>query len=126
IDAGQALQRLLPWPEATRLDELAPARIAVPSGARVPVDYEPEQPALPVRLQEMFGWTEVPTVGGGRVPLVLRLLDPAGRPAAVTGDLASFWRDGYRQVRAELRGQYPKHAWPDDPLTAPPSRPGRP
>ncbi len=126
IDAGQALQRLFPWPEATRLDELAPPRVTVPSGARVRVDYEPDQPALPVRVQEVFGWTEVPTVGGGRVPLLLRLLDPAGRPAALTGDLASFWREGYRQVRAELRGRYPKHAWPDDPLTATPSRPSRP
>ncbi len=125
IDAGQALRRLLPWPEASRLDELAPPHIEVPSGAHVRVDYEPDQPALPVRVQEVFGWTSVPTVGGGRVPVVLRLLDPAGRPAAVTGDLASFWRNGYRQVRAELRGRYPKHAWPDDPLTATPSRPGR-
>ncbi|MDR7304076.1 ATP-dependent helicase HrpB [Haloactinomyces albus] len=125
LDAGEALRRLLPWPEAGRLDELAPDRIEVPSGARVRVDYGGEQPALPVRLQEVFGWTSVPTIAEGRVPVLMRLLDPAGRPAAVTGDLESFWSNGYRQVRADLRGQYPKHAWPDNPLTASPSRPGR-
>ncbi|MBA8824997.1 ATP-dependent helicase HrpB [Saccharopolyspora lacisalsi] len=125
LDAGSVLRRLLPWPEAGRLDELAPNRVEVPSGARVRVDYEPEQPALPVRLQEVFGWTSVPVIAEGRVPVLMRLLDPAGRPAAVTGDLESFWRNGYRQVRADLRGQYPKHSWPDDPLTAAPARPDR-
>lgn len=125
LDAGAALRRLLPWPQAGRLDELAPDRIEVPSGARVRVDYDGEQPALPVRLQEVFGWTSVPVIAEDRVPVLMRLLDPAGRPAAVTGDLESFWSNGYRQVRAELRGQYPKHSWPDSPLTASPSRPGR-
>ncbi|RCW39626.1 ATP-dependent helicase HrpB [Halopolyspora algeriensis] len=125
IDAGTALRRLLPWPQAGRLDELAPDRIEVPSGARVRLDYSGEQPALPVRVQEVFGWTSVPTIAEGRVAVLMRLLDPAGRPAAVTGDLESFWSNGYRQVRAELRGQYPKHSWPENPLTASPSRPGR-
>lgn len=122
IDAGEMLQRLLPWPDAGRMDEIAPDRIEVPSGARPRVDYSGEQPALPVRLQEVFGWTRVPVVADGRVPVLMRLLDPAGRPAALTGDLESFWGNGYRQVRAQLRGQYPKHAWPDDPLTATPAR----
>ncbi|WP_017974851.1 ATP-dependent helicase HrpB [Actinopolyspora halophila] len=125
IDAGQALHRLLPWPEAGRLDELAPERIEVPSGSQVRVDYDTEQPALPVRLQEVFGWTGVPVIADGRVSVLMRLLDPAGRPAAVTGDLTSFWNNGYHQVRAELRGQYLKHPWPDDPWAASPSRPGR-
>ncbi|WP_030564578.1 ATP-dependent RNA helicase [Streptomyces aureocirculatus] len=123
IDAGQALTRLLPWAtgEAVRLDELAPERVAVPSGSRIRVDYtNPEQPVLAVKLQEMFGLDDTPRVAG--VPLLVHLLSPAGRPAAVTADLASFWRDGYRSVRAELRGRYPKHPWPEDPATAAPTR----
>ncbi|RPF32725.1 ATP-dependent helicase C-terminal domain-containing protein [Streptomyces sp. TLI_185] len=123
IDAGQALTRLLPWAsgEAGRLDELAPERIAVPSGSRIRIDYgDPEQPVLAVKLQEMFGLQESPAVAG--VPLLVHLLSPAGRPAAVTADLASFWRDGYKGVRAELRGRYPKHPWPEDPAGAEPTR----
>ncbi|MER7867304.1 ATP-dependent helicase C-terminal domain-containing protein [Streptomyces cellulosae] len=123
IDAGQALARLLPWAsgEAARLDELAPERITVPSGSAVRVDWsDPEQPVLAVKLQEMFGLQESPTVAG--VPLLVHLLSPAGRPAAVTADLASFWREGYQQVRAELRGRYPKHPWPEDPAAARPNR----
>ncbi|MGW2209082.1 ATP-dependent helicase HrpB [Streptomyces sp. NPDC001781] len=123
IDAGQGLTRLLPWAggEAARLEELAPERIAVPSGSRVRVDYaDPDRPVLAVKLQEMFGLRETPEVAG--VPLLVHLLSPAGRPAAVTADLASFWREGYRAVRAELRGRYPKHPWPEDPATAEPTR----
>ncbi|GGW59803.1 ATP-dependent RNA helicase [Streptomyces griseoloalbus] len=123
IDAGQALARLLPWAtgEAARLDELAPERITVPSGSGIRIDYsDPEQPVLAVKLQEMFGLQESPRVAG--VPLLVHLLSPAGRPAAVTADLASFWRDGYRGVRAELRGRYPKHPWPKDPAAAEPTR----
>lgn len=124
IDAGQALARLLPWAsgDAVRFDELAPERIEVPSGSRVRVDYGGAQPVLAVKLQELFGWQESPRVAGGRVPVLVHLLSPAGRPAAVTADLASFWRDGYRSVRAELRGRYPKHPWPEDPSTAEPTR----
>ncbi|MYU08791.1 ATP-dependent helicase HrpB [Streptomyces sp. SID8366] len=123
IDAGQALARLLPWAsgEAGRLDELAPERMTVPSGSRIRIDYrDPERPVLAVKLQEMFGLRETPSVAG--VPLLVHLLSPAGRPAAVTADLASFWRDGYRAVRAELRGRYPKHPWPEDPAAAEPTR----
>ncbi|OXY91236.1 ATP-dependent helicase HrpB [Streptomyces diastatochromogenes] len=123
IDAGQALARLLPWAsgEAARLEELAPERIAVPSGSRIRIDYgDPERPVLAVKLQEMFGLRETPAVAG--VPLLVHLLSPAGRPAAVTADLASFWKDGYKGVRAELRGRYPKHPWPEDPATAEPTR----
>ncbi|MZD56027.1 ATP-dependent helicase HrpB [Streptomyces sp. SID5606] len=123
IDAAEALARLLPWAsgEAARLDELAPERIAVPSGSRIRIDYaDPEQPVLAVKLQEMFGLQRSPRIAG--VPLLVHLLSPAGRPAAVTADLASFWRDGYRGVRAELRGRYPKHPWPEDPATAEPTR----
>ncbi|MFY4718011.1 ATP-dependent helicase HrpB [Streptomyces sp. LaBMicrA B280] len=123
IDAGQALARLLPWAsgEAVRLDELAPERMTVPSGSRIRIDYrDPERPVLAVKLQEMFGSRETPSVAG--VPLLVHLLSPAGRPAAVTADLASFWRDGYRAVRAELRGRYPKHPWPEDPAAEEPTR----
>ncbi|MFC9102837.1 ATP-dependent helicase C-terminal domain-containing protein [Streptomyces rochei] len=122
IDAAQALARLLPWAsgEAARLDELAPERITVPSGSRVRVDYgDPARPVLAVKLQEMFGLQHSPEVAG--VPLLVHLLSPAGRPAAVTADLASFWKDGYHGVRAELRGRYPKHPWPEDPATAEPT-----
>ncbi|WP_251150868.1 ATP-dependent helicase HrpB [Cellulosimicrobium sp. Marseille-Q4280] len=121
-DLVGALRRLLPWPEAARLDELAPERLEVPSGSRVAVSYAEDQPVLAVRLQETFGWTRTPRVAGGRVPVLLHLLSPAGRPAAVTADLESFWVQGYPQVRAELRGRYPKHAWPEDPTTAAPLR----
>ncbi|MFI2028459.1 ATP-dependent helicase HrpB [Streptomyces buecherae] len=124
VDAGQALSRLLPWAtgDAARFDELVPERIEVPSGSRIRVDYAEEQPVLAVKLQELFGWQETPRIAGGRVPVVVHLLSPAGRPAAVTADLASFWREGYRSVRAELRGRYPKHPWPQDPSAAEPTR----
>ncbi|MFD9432514.1 ATP-dependent helicase HrpB [Streptomyces sp. NPDC060002] len=123
IDAGEALGRLLPWAsgEAARLEELAPERITVPSGSRIRIDYaDPDRPVLAVKLQEMFGLQESPRVAG--VPLLVHLLSPAGRPAAVTADLASFWREGYKGVRAELRGRYPKHPWPEDPAGAEPTR----
>ncbi|MEB8339460.1 ATP-dependent helicase HrpB [Streptomyces endophyticus] len=123
IDAGSALRRLLPWAggQAARLDELAPERFEVPSGSRVRLDYsDPEQPVLAVKLQEMFGLRQTPRVAG--VPVLVHLLSPAGRPAAVTADLASFWGDGYRSVRADLRGRYPKHPWPEDPAAAEPTR----
>ncbi|WP_433894457.1 ATP-dependent RNA helicase [Streptomyces sp. CA-111067] len=122
IEAGGALPRLLPWStgRAGRFGELAPERIEVPSGSRVRVDYSGEQPVLAVKLQELFGLRDTPLIAG--VPVLFHLLSPAGRPAAVTADLASFWREGYRAVRAELRGRYPRHPWPEDPTTAAPTR----
>ncbi|MGW0915028.1 ATP-dependent helicase HrpB [Streptomyces sp. NPDC002784] len=123
ISAGEGLNRLLPWASgaAARLEELAPERLTVPSGSSIRIDYtNPEQPVLAVKLQEMFGLHESPSVAG--VPVLVHLLSPAGRPAAVTADLASFWKDGYKGVRAELRGRYPKHPWPEDPATAEPTR----
>ena len=126
VDAAAVLRALLDHRHAARLDELAPERIEVPSGSRIAVDYSADQPVLAVKVQEVFGWTATPTVADGRLPVVLHLLSPAGRPAAVTADLTSFWANGYPQVRAELRGRYPKHAWPEDPQQAPPRRrPGR-
>ncbi|MEU7932723.1 ATP-dependent helicase HrpB [Micromonospora echinofusca] len=123
VDVAGALRRLLPWALAARLDEVAPERIAVPSGSRIRLDYaDPAAPVLAVKLQETFGWRDAPRVADGRVPVLLHLLSPAGRPVAVTADLASFWRTGYPQVRGELRGRYPRHPWPEDPTTAPPTR----
>ena len=122
VDVLQALRARLPWPAAARIDELAPERLTVPSGSNVRVDYSGDQPVLAVRLQETFGWRATPRLADGRVPVLLHLLSPAGRPAAVTADLESFWRTGYPQVRAELRGRYPKHAWPEDPWEAVPVR----
>jgi ATP-dependent helicase HrpB len=122
LDVAAALRGLLPWQCAARLDEVAPERITVPTGSRIRVDYSGEQPVLAVKLQELFGWEAAPRLADGRVPLVIHLLSPAGRPAAVTADLASFWREGYRGVRAELRGRYPRHPWPENPATATPTR----
>lgn len=122
IDVTAALRRLLPWPEAGRLDELAPERLEVPSGSRIRVDYSGDQPVLAVKLQEVFGWDPVPRLADGRVPLLVHLLSPAGRPAAVTADLDSFWDTGYPGVRSDLRGRYPKHPWPEDPRSAPATR----
>jgi ATP-dependent helicase HrpB len=122
IDAGHALRRLLPWPDAARMDELAPERLEVPSGSRPRLDYSTDPPVLAVKVQEVFGWADAPRLAQGRVPLVLHLLSPARRPVAVTADLASFWRTGWPRVRADLRGRYPKHAWPEDPATVPAHR----
>jgi ATP-dependent helicase HrpB len=123
IDVAAALRRFLPWSVAGRLDQVAPERLPVPSGSRLRVDYtDPETPVLPVKVQEAFGWRDTPRLADGRVPVLLHLLSPAGRPVAVTRDLASFWANGYPQVRAELRGRYPRHPWPEDPTTAEPTR----
>ncbi|KNB52623.1 ATP-dependent helicase HrpB [Streptomyces caatingaensis] len=123
-DVRACLERLLPWAtgDAARLGELAPERIEVPSGSRIRVEYGDGQPVLAVKLQELFGLQDTPRLAGGRVPVLVHLLSPAGRPAAVTADLASFWREGYRAVRAELRGRYPRHPWPEDPVAAEPTR----
>ncbi|HKJ08192.1 MAG TPA: ATP-dependent helicase C-terminal domain-containing protein, partial [Gammaproteobacteria bacterium] len=122
VDLTGALQALLPWEDRRALDELAPTHITVPSGSRIAVDYSGETPVLAVRLQELFGTTDTPRVAAGRVPVLLHLLSPAGRPVQVTRDLASFWAGAYRDVKKDLKGRYPKHHWPDDPLQAEPTR----
>lgn len=141
VELVSALRTLLPWPEAARLDELAPTHIEVPTGSRIRLDYpDPdgfdtgddgtgagstgssgtiEGPVLAVKLQECFGWSDVPRICEGRIAVTLHLLSPARRPLAVTSDLASFWANAYAHVRAENRGRYPKHPWPEDPLAAP-------
>jgi ATP-dependent helicase HrpB len=121
LDTRALLLGLLPWPLPQQLDELAPERVAVASGSRVRVDYRSDPPVLAVKLQELFGCAETPRVAGGRIGLTLHLLSPARRPLQVTQDLAGFWRSGYAEVRKEMRGRYPKHPWPEDPLTATPS-----
>ena len=127
VDLGEALLTGVPWDRRGTLEALAPTHLAVPSGSRIRIDYgDPDAPALAVRLQEVFGLTETPRVGGGRVPLTMRLLSPAQRPVQVTRDLASFWRDAYFEVRKDLRGRYPKHYWPEDPLEATATRRTRP
>lgn len=122
-----ALLGSLTWSQRAALERAAPTHVEVPSGSRIAVDYtDPQAPVLSVKLQEVFGWTQTPTVLDGRVPLTLHLLSPAQRPVQVTRDLAGFWRDGYFAVRKELRGRYPRHPWPDDPLTAPATRRAKP
>jgi len=125
LDLSEPLLARLPGGYAQRqaLDRLAPAALEVPSGSLVALDYaDPAQPVLAVKLQELFGLTETPAVGGGRVPLLLHLLSPGGRPAQVTKDLRSFWECGYFDVRKDLRGRYPKHPWPDEPMKHVPTR----
>jgi ATP-dependent helicase HrpB len=122
LDLGEALAGLLDWRQRRALDDLAPTHIVVPSGSRIPIDYtDATAPALAVRLQEVFGLEESPRVLGGRVPLTMHLLSPAHRPVQVTRDLAGFWRTSYFDVRKDLRGRYPKHEWPEDPLSAQPT-----
>lgn len=119
LDLISALNSLLDYPQQQQLDELAPKALAIPTGQKVVLDYTADNgPVLAAKLQALFGWTETPTVAAGRVPVVIHLLSPAQRPLAVTADLASFWQNAYPQVRKELRGRYPKHPWPEDPLTA--------
>ena len=122
LDLAAVLLSTLGWAQRAALDEQAPTHWTVPSGSRIPIDYtDPAAPALAVRLQEMFGATETPRIAGGRVPLTLQLLSPAHRPVQVTRDLAGFWRSSYFDVKKELKGRYPKHPWPDDPLHAEPT-----
>ena len=115
----EALDAQLDWKQRAELERLAPTHVEVPSGSRIAVNYDdPLRPVLAVRLQEMFGAADTPTIAGGRIPLTLHLLSPAHRPVQVTQDLRGFWRTSYADVRKEMRGRYPRHAWPDDPLTA--------
>lgn len=120
-DFANAVHDLLAWRQQRQVDTLAPTHIAVPSGSRLPIDYSGSIPILAVRIQEMFGATTTPAIAHGRMPLLLHLLSPAGRPAQITRDLAGFWQNSYPEVKKELKGRYPKHVWPDDPLAAAPT-----
>ena len=119
LDVEQMLMALLDARARRKLESWAPTHVEVPSGSRVPIEYaDADAPVLAVRLQEVFGMQETPRVAGGAVPLTMHLLSPARRVVQVTRDLASFWRGAYFEVRKDLRGRYPKHAWPEDPLQA--------
>ena len=124
---GEAVRGLIPWNLRRRLDAEAPTHFAAPSGSSVPIDYEAEEgPKLSIRVQELFGLDRHPAIAGGRVPLVIELLSPAHRPVQVTRDLPGFWRGSYAAVKAEMKGRYPRHPWPDDPLSAPATRRAKP
>jgi len=118
LDISSYLHNLLPWPLPQRLEELAPQHVKVPSGSSVRLDYSEQPPILAVRLQELFGLADTPRIAGGRLAVKLHLLSPARRPVQVTQDLANFWRSTYAEVKKDLKGRYPKHYWPDDPLVA--------
>ena len=122
-ELSAALDALLPWSLRKRLDAEAPTHFTAPSGSSVPIDYEAEQgPTVSIRVQELFGLARHPSIAGGRVPLVIELLSPAHRPVQVTRDLPGFWHGSYKDVKTEMRGRYPRHPWPDDPLHAPATR----
>ena len=126
LDMFAIIKGLVPYDLQRQMESLVPSRIEVPSGAHVAIDYETDgDPVIRVRLQEMFGLARTPTIARGRAQLRIELLSPAGRPLAVTKSLETFWTNGYPDVRAELRGRYPKHSWPEDPLSAPPVKPRR-
>jgi ATP-dependent helicase HrpB len=126
-DLATALEALLPSRLRRRLDAEAPTHFAAPSGSQVPIDYAAEEgPKLAIRVQELFGLDRHPAIAGGRVPLVVELLSPAQRPVQITRDLPGFWRGSYAAVKAEMRGRYPRHPWPDDPLSAPATRRAKP
>ena len=126
IDLAAALRGLLDWPRQRRLDEWAPTHLKVPSGSAIALDYDNDPPILAVRLQEMFGAVDTPTIAGGRVKVLLHLLSPARRPLQVTQDLAGFWGGSYGEVKREMKGRYPRHYWPDDPTRAEPTRRAKP
>lgn len=117
----------MPWPLRRRLDTEAPTHFEAPTGSRVPIDYAAEGgPKIAIRVQELFGLNRHPAIAGGKIPLVIELLSPAQRSVQTTRDLPGFWRGSYAAVRAEMRGRYPKHPWPDDPVAAPPTRRAKP
>src|SRR6185503_18557798 len=126
-ELSTAIQSLLAWNLKRRLDDEAPTHFAAPSGSSVPIEYEAEEgPKLSIRVQELFGLDRHPSIAKGKVALVVELLSPAHRPVQVTRDLPGFWRGSYAAVKAEMRGRYPRHPWPDDPLRAPATRRAKP
>jgi ATP-dependent helicase HrpB len=126
-ELNTGVRALLPWPLQRRLDAEAPTHFAAPTGSQVPIDYEAEGgPKIAIRVQELFGLDRHPAIAGGKVPLLIELLSPAHRPVQMTRDLPGFWRGSYAAVRAEMRGRYPKHPWPEDPIAAPATRRAKP
>lgn len=126
-ELSDAVMNLVPWNMRRRLDEEAPTHFTARTGSAVPIDYEAEQgPTISIRVQELFGLTQHPSIAGGRVPLVIELLSPGHKPVQITRDLPGFWRGSYADVRVEMRGRYPRHPWPEDPTSAPPTRRAKP
>jgi ATP-dependent helicase HrpB len=126
-ECGEALRVLLPWPLSRRLDAEAPTHFTAPTGTQVPIDYEAAGgPKIAIRLQELFGLDRHPAIAGGKVPLLVELLSPAHRPVQMTRDLPGFWRGSYAAVRADMRGRYPRHPWPEHPMTATATRRAKP
>ena len=124
---GQALEALIPYDFKRRLDSEAPTHFEAPTGNRHPIDYEGEgAPILAIRVQELFGLKVHPAIAAGRLPLTLHLLSPAGRPMQITRDLPRFWSGSWRDVKADMKGRYPKHLWPDDPANAQPTARAKP
>ncbi|MFT6519768.1 MAG: ATP-dependent helicase HrpB [Candidatus Azotimanducaceae bacterium] len=121
LDLATILMSLLTWEQKASLEALAPTHIQVPSGANIRIDYQQVPPVLAVKLQEMFGCETTPAINRGQVNLLVHLLSPAGRPLQVTQDLAGFWRTSYHDVKKDMKGRYPKHPWPENPLVATPS-----
>ena len=122
LNISNILNALLPWEKQQQLNLLAPSRFTVPSGSSIAIDYTETPPVLAVKLQEMFGYEQTPTVINGKQELLVHLLSPAGKPLQITQDLAGFWRSSYYEVKKEMKGRYPKHPWPDDPLVALPTK----
>jgi ATP-dependent helicase HrpB len=123
IDLTWPLHALLSQEQRRNFETLAPTHLTVPTGSHIMLDYHSgDIPILAVRLQELFGMTKTPTLANGKVPVLIHLLSPARRPVQVTQDLTSFWATGYQEVKKELKGRYPKHYWPNDPLQSPPTR----
>ena len=118
LDLPAILLAQLSYEQQRRLDQLVPSHLTVPSGSRIRVDYTQYPPVLAVRLQEMFGLAETPRIADGKIAVLLHLLSPAQRPVQITQDLAGFWQTSYHEVKKDLKGRYPKHYWPDDPLQA--------
>ncbi|MEN3379611.1 MAG: ATP-dependent helicase HrpB, partial [Hyphomicrobiales bacterium] len=126
-DINNALTELLPWPLRRRLDTEAPTHFEAPTGTHATIDYEAEAgPTISIRLQELFGLDKHPSIAGGRIPLVIELLSPGHKPVQITRDLPGFWRGSYAAVRSDMRGRYPRHPWPENPLDAPPTRRAKP
>ena len=130
ISAGElfdAVSNQVPWNMRRRLDEEAPMHFTAPTGTHATIDYEAEQgPTISIRLQELFGLAQHPSIAAGRIPLVIELLSPGHKPVQITRDLPGFWRGSYADVRADMRGRYPRHPWPDDPASAAPTRRAKP
>ncbi len=122
LDLEAILKSMLSYDQMQKLERLAPTHFKVPSGSKIRIDYDGEAPALAVKLQEMFGATESPTILGGKMPLTVHLLSPAQRPLQITTDLVGFWKNSYPEIKKEMKGRYPKHPWPDDPHNAAPTR----